>query len=43
LNSVLGRQDGEVYKHMLEEVMIRNPINKEKVFPGVNQYFRPKL
>ena len=43
LNSVLGRKDGDVYAHMLEEAKVANPINKTKVFPGISQYFTPKL
>ena len=43
LNSVLGRKDGNVYENMLEQARFANPINKTKVFPGISQYFTPKI
>ena len=43
LNSVLGRRDGEVYPAMLAEAKFANPINKTKIFPGISQYFTPKI
>ena len=43
LNSALGRKDGDVYNHILEYSRNINPINKNKVFPGIHQYLKPKI
>jgi len=43
LCSVLGRKDGNIYPAMLDASKNLNPINKEKVFSGMQKYLRPKL
>mmetsp|Transcript_17127 Transcript_17127/g.17013 ORF Transcript_17127/g.17013 Transcript_17127/m.17013 type:complete len:443 (+) Transcript_17127:635-1963(+) len=43
LNSVLGRRDGNVYQSMLNAAKYLNPINKTSVYPGIQQYLRPKI
>ena len=42
LNSILGRKDGKIYQHLLAYAKYSNPINKQKVFPGINEH-QPKL
>ena len=43
LHSVLGRRDGNVYPEMLSMAKNNNPINKNKVFPGIEKYLKPKI
>ena len=43
LNSDLGSKDGEVYKRLYNSAKNLNPINKNKVFPGITKYLRPRL
>ena len=43
LHSVLGRKDGDIYKHMLDNAKNSNPVNKHKVFPGFLEIVRPKI
>jgi len=43
LCSVIGRKDGNIYPAMVHASKYLNPINKEKVFPGIHKYLRPKL
>lgn len=43
LNSVIARKDGKVYEHMLRASKYYNPLNKDKVFPGIRKYLTPKL
>ena len=43
LNSVIAKKDGLIYQNMIRTSKYLNPLNKEKVFPGIKQYLRPKL
>lgn len=43
LNSVIARKDGKIYEHMLRASKYYNPLNKDKVFPGIRKYLTPKL
>ena len=43
LNSVISNKDGLIYQNMIRTSKYLNPLNKEKVFPGIKQYLRPKL
>ena len=43
LNSVIASKDGKVYEHMLRASKYYNPLNKDKVFPGIRKYLTPKL
>ncbi|CAG9334089.1 unnamed protein product [Blepharisma stoltei] len=43
LCSVIGRKDGNIYPAMIDASKNLNPINKEKVFAGMQKYLRPKL
>jgi acyl-CoA oxidase len=43
LHSILGRKDGKVYEHMIDNAKNANPLNKTRVFPGIREMLRPKL
>jgi len=40
LNSVLGREDGDVYTHMLQWAR-RSPLNAKQVVDGFEEHVRP--
>ena len=43
LNSIIGRRDGDFYRHMLSEAKNGNPINQGNLLPQVKELLRPKL
>ena len=43
LNSIIGRKDGDFYRHMLSEAKNGNPINQGRLLPQVKELLRPKL
>jgi acyl-CoA oxidase len=43
LHSVIGSKDGEIYSKMLETSKYKNPINKNKVFSGIQDFLSPRL
>jgi hypothetical protein len=43
LNSVIARKNGLIYQDMLRTSKYLNPLNKERVFPGVKKQVKPKL
>ena len=43
LISILGRKDGDVYRHMLDNAKNVNPLNKTKMLPGIRELLRPKI
>ena len=43
LNTVIGPRDGKIYKNMFDTAKNLNPLNKDRVFPGIKKYLKPKL
>ena len=43
INSVIANKDGNIYEGMLRTSKYLNPLNKNRVFPGIKNYLRPKI